>query len=113
MAAQGAAGILYGNSTSYHHMCRFNSGMFFDHPLLQQYKWYWRVEPDVRFTCRITYDPFVAMSQHKKKYGYIMALWEIPETGLSIPLTSSPSEQSIQTCSQRFNWKEEPPKRSP
>ena len=80
MAAQGDSGILYGNLTSYHHMCRFNSGPFALHPLLRPYAYYWRVEPNVRFTCRITYDPFTAMRAAGKKYGYIMALWEIPAT---------------------------------
>ena len=27
---------------------------FYDHPALKFYKWYWRVEPDVQFTCAIT-----------------------------------------------------------
>lgn len=83
IAAQGKAGVLHANETSYHNMCRFNSGFFFDHPLLQRYKWYWRVEPNVRFSCRITYDPFVAMAAHKKQYGYITALWELDDTGKS------------------------------
>ncbi|KAF4511869.1 hypothetical protein G6O67_001073 [Ophiocordyceps sinensis] len=73
-------GILYGGEESYHHMCRFNSGFFFDHPALQQYKWYWRVEPDIEFTCAITYDPFVEMERHDKRYGYVIALWELGKT---------------------------------
>lgn len=31
-------------SVSYRNMCRFNSGFFYHHELLQQFKWYWRVE---------------------------------------------------------------------
>lgn len=31
-------------SVSYRNMCRFNSGFFFKHPLMEQYQWYWRVE---------------------------------------------------------------------
>ena len=27
---------------------------FFDHRALNPYKWYWRVDPDVEFTCAIT-----------------------------------------------------------
>ncbi|TFK78397.1 glycosyltransferase family 15 protein, partial [Polyporus arcularius HHB13444] len=38
-----ADNIIYGGSVSYRNMCRFNSGFFYRHPLLQQYKWYWRV----------------------------------------------------------------------
>ena len=80
MRDQEAAGQMYAGKASYHHMCRFNSGFFYDHPALQKYKWFWRIEPDIRFTCDITYDPFIEMEKHKKKYGYTMALWEAGET---------------------------------
>ncbi|RYO72852.1 hypothetical protein AA0113_g570 [Alternaria arborescens] len=73
-------GIQYGGQESYHHMCRFQSGFFFDHPALLPYKYYWRVEPFVSFTCAITYDPFVEMTRHKKRYGYTTALWERGQT---------------------------------
>ena len=53
---------------------------FYEHPAVQAYKWYWRVEPSVTFTCAITYDPFVEMERHKKRYGYVVALWEVPNT---------------------------------
>jgi alpha 1,2-mannosyltransferase len=43
--------VVYGGSLSYRHMCRFNSGFFFLHPLLDQYDWYWRVEPNVHYYC--------------------------------------------------------------
>lgn len=45
--------------------------------VLKKYKWYWRLEPDVDFTCAITYDPFVQMARHKKVYGFTIALWEV------------------------------------
>ena len=35
----------YGDSVSYRHMCRYESGFFFRHPLMLDYEWYWRVEP--------------------------------------------------------------------
>lgn len=40
--------IIYGDSESYRHMCRFQSGFFFQHPLLAEYDWYWRVEPSTK-----------------------------------------------------------------
>lgn len=80
IARQGATKMPYGGLESYHHMCRFNSGFFFDIPELAAYKWYWRIEPDIRFTCDITYDPFVEMQRAGKKYGYIIALWELKPT---------------------------------
>ena len=80
MDAQAAKGLWLAGNASYHHMCRFYSGMFYDHDLLRSYKWYWRIEPGVRFTCAITYDPFVEMVRRGKRYGYVIALWEIAET---------------------------------
>ncbi|KAF3008965.1 hypothetical protein E8E13_011460 [Curvularia kusanoi] len=57
---------------------------FYDHPALLPYKWYWRVEPDISFTCAITYDPFLEMSSHGKTYGYTTALWENGRTAPSL-----------------------------
>jgi mannosyltransferase len=53
---------------------------FYDIPALQKYKWYWRVEPDISFTCSITYDPFYEMQKNDKRYGWVVALWEIETT---------------------------------
>ncbi|GME71549.1 unnamed protein product [Ambrosiozyma monospora] len=61
--SQGDREIMYGNMASYHKMCRFYSGYFFNHPLVQELDWYWRVEPFVHFYCDLTYDPFVAMQE--------------------------------------------------
>lgn len=27
---------------------------FYKHPLLDKYKWYWRLEPDIKYFCDIT-----------------------------------------------------------
>ena len=69
-------GIQYGDSVSYRHMCRFESGFFFQHPLLQAYEYYWRVEPDVEFYCDLPYDPFRIMEDNKKKYSFVISLYE-------------------------------------
>lgn len=37
----GNQGIIYGDSESYRHMCRFESGFFYRHPLMEQYDYYW------------------------------------------------------------------------
>lgn len=58
--------------------------MFYDHPALKPYKWYWRVEPGVWFACAITYDPFLEMAKSGKKYGHAMALWEIGNTSATL-----------------------------
>lgn len=74
----------HAQKASYHHMCRFNSGFFFDHPAMKEFKWYWRVEPGVSFTCDVPYDPFYHMSIRNKVYGYTIALWEVGRTSPSL-----------------------------
>ncbi|CAG8498017.1 17195_t:CDS:2, partial [Racocetra persica] len=63
--------ILYGGSLPYRHMCRFESGFFFQHELLDKYDYYWRVEPGVQFYCDIDFDPFVYIRDHDVKYEFI------------------------------------------
>lgn len=53
---------------------------FYNIEALKKYKWYWRLEPDVEFSCSITYDPFVEMARHKKVYGFTISLWEEKRT---------------------------------
>ncbi|KAJ8653247.1 hypothetical protein O0I10_011095 [Lichtheimia ornata] len=72
--------IIYGGSESYRHMCRFQSGFFFRHPLLDDFEYYWRVEPDVQYFCDIDYDVFQMMKDNDYKYGWTLSLTEYPET---------------------------------
>lgn len=72
--------IIYGDSTSYRHMCRFESGFFFRQPLMNQYEWYWRVEPSIKLFCDIGFDPFKFMAENKKKYSFVISLYEYAET---------------------------------
>jgi alpha 1,2-mannosyltransferase len=72
--------IIYGDSVSYRHMCRFESGFFFRQPLMQNYEWYWRVEPSVELFCDIHYDPFRFMAETGKKYSFVLSLFEYGET---------------------------------
>ncbi|KAI9674826.1 MAG: hypothetical protein M1817_001730 [Caeruleum heppii] len=68
----GAIGVGKGWMISYRHMCRWNSGFFYKHPRLQEFDWYWRVEPDVHFFCDINYDVFRFMQDNNMKYGFNM-----------------------------------------
>jgi len=72
--------IIYGDSVSYRHMCRYESGFFFRHPLMLDYEWYWRVEPSVELYCDINYDTFKFMADNKKKYSFTLSLYEYVET---------------------------------
>ncbi|CAL9731828.1 probable mannosyltransferase Yur1p [Monosporozyma unispora] len=73
-------GVLYGNSKSYRNMCRFNSGYFFRQKILDQYDYYFRVEPNVKYFCDFPYDPFKIMEQRKLKYGWVIGLYEYENT---------------------------------
>ncbi|KAH8600385.1 glycolipid 2-alpha-mannosyltransferase-domain-containing protein [Bisporella sp. PMI_857] len=80
IAKQGDAAIMYGGMESYHAMCRFYSGFFYKHELLQKYEWYWRLEPEIKYFCDITYDPFLKMIEANKTYGFTIAVKELKET---------------------------------
>ncbi|KAJ1941742.1 hypothetical protein FBU59_003411, partial [Linderina macrospora] len=73
-------GVVYGGSESYRHMCRFESGFFYRHPLLAEFDYYWRVEPNIYYHCDINYDPFLYMKEHKIKYGFTIAPFELMNT---------------------------------
>ncbi|KAK4052484.1 hypothetical protein OIV83_002286 [Microbotryomycetes sp. JL201] len=68
-------GVMYAGREGYHHMCRFFSGLWVRHEVLQKYDWTWRLEP-VRFHCDITYDPFRFMAAHNKVYGFVITIVE-------------------------------------
>ncbi|KAI9499717.1 nucleotide-diphospho-sugar transferase [Zychaea mexicana] len=73
-------GIPYAESESYRHMCRFQSGFFFRHPLLDEFDYYWRLEPDVDYHCDLDYDVFKFMRNNNKKYGFNIAFREFGAT---------------------------------
>ena len=72
--------IIYGDSISYRHMCRYESGFFFRHKLMLEYEWYWRVEPSIELYCDIEYDTFKFMADNDKKYSFVLSLYEYKET---------------------------------
>ncbi|BDA47839.1 Glycolipid 2-alpha-mannosyltransferase 2 [Coccomyxa sp. Obi] len=72
--------VLYGDRESYHHMCRYYSGFFHLHPLLQEFDYYWRMEPDVHYYCDLDYDPFLYMQENRIKYGFVITIEELPAT---------------------------------
>lgn len=80
MDALEAQELPYATKLSYRNMCRFNSGNFYNVAKMQEYKWYWRVEPEVRYFCDIDYDIFKFMEMNNKTYGFVTTLYEIAET---------------------------------
>ena len=84
--------IQYSDKTSYHQMCRWNSGMFYKHPALKDIKYYWRVEPKVHFFCDVDYDVFHYMQDYNKTYGFTINLFDAPQ---SIPTLWPETEKFI------------------
>jgi mannosyltransferase len=74
------AGVQYAALKSYHQMCRWNSGLFYKHPVLADTRYYWRVEPNVHFFCRVDYDVFRYMHDNNKTYGFTVSLYDDPNT---------------------------------
>lgn len=72
--------VIYGDSISYRHMCRFESGFFYRHELMAEYDYYWRVEPSIKLYCDIEYDLFRFMQDNKKSYGFTISLHEYEAT---------------------------------
>ena len=73
-------GIQYSDKMSYHLMCRWNSGMFYKHPILSNFRYYWRVEPKVQFFCDVDYDVFRYMQDNNVTYGFTINLFDAPES---------------------------------
>ncbi|KAJ5716547.1 Glycosyl transferase family 15 [Penicillium malachiteum] len=72
--------IQYASKISYHQMCRWNSGMFYKHPALDKLRYYWRIEPKVKFFCDVDYDVFRYMEDRNKTYGFTINLYDAPQT---------------------------------
>lgn len=72
--------IQYASMVSYHQMCRWNSGMFYKHPALEKYRYYWRIEPKVQYFCNVDYDVFRYMEDNNKTYGFTINLYDAPQT---------------------------------
>lgn len=72
--------VAYAKMASYHNMCRFYSGKFYDLPALQKYKFYWRLEPGVRFFNEINYDVFKYLQGTGKIYGFTVNIYDIDDS---------------------------------
>lgn len=72
--------IAYAKKASYHNMCRFYLGQFYNLPELQKYKYYWRIEPQVKFFTDVQYDVLKYMEDTQKIYGFTVSLYDIEES---------------------------------
>jgi len=62
----------------YKYMCWFFTGKVFDHPALQKYKYYWRLDTDSFVLEEIKYDIFERMRERGCYYGYRFITHEGP-----------------------------------
>ncbi|KZW03570.1 glycosyltransferase family 15 protein [Exidia glandulosa HHB12029] len=72
--------VLYAKSVTYRNMCRFNSGFIFNNKFMKNYRYYWRISPGAEYYCDVDQDPFLFMQDHKKVYGFVMSMYEYPQT---------------------------------
>lgn len=121
-----AKDVIYGGSVSYRQMCRYQSGFFWRHPLLDGFKYYWRIEyvsllllstvvssstdadsvmpnllllrPSVKYFCDLDYDPFLLMQDTGKKYGFTVTIYEYAETIVTLW-----DETKSESCSSPFS----------
>ena len=86
-------------------MCRWYAGFFYKHPALKDFRYYWRVEPNVqyvdvyflspvcgldageilksmmcRYFCDIDYDVFRYMYNEGKTYGFTLQVYDFPHS---------------------------------
>jgi len=73
-------GITKSGRLGYHNICRFYSGIFYHHPSLQNYRYYWRVEPEAYCNYNVDLDPFTFIRENKKTYGFVLTLPEEPRS---------------------------------
>ncbi|KAG7900741.1 hypothetical protein KL905_002883 [Ogataea polymorpha] len=70
----------YAKLVSYHNMCRYYSVNFYNHPRLQQFRYYWRFEPGTDYYCDLDYDVFKFMQMNEKTYGFVIALYDVEQS---------------------------------
>lgn len=70
------AGLPFGDSQLYRQQCRFQSGFFYDQPVMAKYDWYWRIEPSIKLLCNVDMDPFSYLIQHNQTYGFVITMRE-------------------------------------
>ncbi|CAA7265492.1 unnamed protein product [Cyclocybe aegerita] len=63
--------IPFGGSVPFRNLNRYQTGLFFEHSLMQQYKC-----PGARFTCDVNFDPFTFMEENNKTFAFSLTFPE-------------------------------------
>lgn len=72
--------VSYAQKESYHNMCRFYSGAFYNIPEMAKFRYYWRIEPDVKFFSDVNYDVFKYLAGTGKIYGFTINIYDIRQS---------------------------------
>jgi alpha 1,2-mannosyltransferase len=64
----------YAFPIGYRHMCRFMSGLIFQHSAVKDYQYLWRLDTDSFLLDKVDYDVFELMKKNDYIYGYICIL---------------------------------------
>lgn len=75
---------------------------FYRHELLQQYRYYWRVEPGVKYFCDMDYDPFEMFEKENKVYGKLFYLQDLMPNHYIIRVLTTPI--NLSTTFFRILW---------
>lgn len=62
----------FGSSASYRFVQRYLAGFLWKHELLQNFDWFWRIQPDVELFCEMQYDIFRWMQDTGNLYGFTL-----------------------------------------
>ncbi|KAJ1949920.1 hypothetical protein FBU59_000929 [Linderina macrospora] len=62
------------DTQGYRHMVRYWAQPFADHPVLQKYRYVWRLEPGSHYTCDFVYDPLALMQSRNLMYGFAISV---------------------------------------
>ncbi|KAJ2820112.1 hypothetical protein FBU31_005324 [Coemansia sp. 'formosensis'] len=68
------------DTPGWRHMVRYWAGPFAKHPLLQKYKYMWRLEPGSHYACDMDYDPILHMQTNGLRYGFSVSTEEMTDT---------------------------------
>eukprot|EP01116_Phalansterium_solitarium_P009021 TRINITY_DN23013_c0_g1_i1.p1 TRINITY_DN23013_c0_g1~~TRINITY_DN23013_c0_g1_i1.p1 ORF type:complete len:382 (-),score=122.68 TRINITY_DN23013_c0_g1_i1:552-1697(-) len=91
-----ATALRESSGLGYKHMIQFFTDMVFVHPLLQQYRWLWRLDPDSLLMAPLKQDIFKVMQDNRYIFGYIENQLQCPwDRGLAPMFLAFTEERNI------------------
>lgn len=78
------ANVPDGDSRAVRYQARYFAGFFWRHPVLDEFDWYWRVDPGIKLYCDIDHDLFRWMQDEGKVFGFTLSMSEAKEANEKI-----------------------------